>query len=791
MPDTLVIVLDPGHGGSNEGLKHQGLVEKDMNNVVANTMKDTLLQYDQVEVYITNPDKADMSLEQRAEYAKSVGADLVISLHFNMSEEHEMYGSEVWIPSTGLGYSRMHALGDIFMDQFREMGMTLRGVKTRLNDKGTDYYGIIRQSALRNIPCILVEHGYADHAMDFEKVNEEEDWKAMGVSDATAVAKFFGLKSSSLGTNYSDYVQNGYFAPETAIGSDTTEPQSACIKWEGNQTFRIGATEEESNLVYYSYSLDGKETWSEIYPFLENQLQMEIEIPDVVAGNQVCARIYNGHFLYAETETLSFQSVEELLANGELTKQQLEDALYYPEAENVEEASKSEQGSAIEDKGSSIDENRFKDEALMKQDMQKDGTALVGQAENRTTTMTSMLPAYLVSSLILLFAVLLFVAAYFTQKARRYRYMQETEMKERAIRRRKMIRVERRCLIAGMSLAILSVLCFAFTITKSVNITKEASHSIQTQNQMDASLVTVSGNSQHLVEQETEDAKKQEENPEPMIDYSLLPLVLTKASDSVQKDARFYDPEQVEYTTVYDIAEGYMRVPLLSQVPKNPYQLNGFSGSNLGMTYQASDGISPMIGIDVSKFQGNINWEQVSQAGVQFAILRMGVRGYGSGELVLDDKFYVNQAAASEMGIRTGLYFFSQAITEEEAVEEANFVLSSIEGLQINMPIVFDTEPITYDEARTDNLTPNQLTNITKAFCDTIKQAGYQPMIYANAKRFTTVLHLEQLTEYPFWLADYRQAPDYPYAFSMWQFTEKGQVPGIEGNVDIDLYFGQ
>jgi GH25 family lysozyme M1 (1,4-beta-N-acetylmuramidase) len=103
--------------------------------------------------------------------------------------------------------------------------------------------------------------------------------------------------------------------------------------------------------------------------------------------------------------------------------------------------------------------------------------------------------------------------------------------------------------------------------------------------------------------------------------------------------------------------------------------------------------------------------------------------------------------------------------------------------------VFFDTAPILYDVARADDLTPDQLTAITCAFCDRIRANGYEPMIYANSKRFTTVLHLEKLEAYDKWLADYRNKPDYPYAFKMWQFTEKGSVPGIDGNVDIDLYF--
>lgn len=811
MPDTLVIALDPGHGGSNEGLKHQGLIEKEMTNVVAHTMKDTLLQYDQVEVYITNPDKADMSLKQRAEYAKSVGADIVISLHFNMSENHEMFGSEVWIPSSGLGYARMRALGDVFMEQFDEMGMTLRGVKTRLNDRGSDYYGIIRESAALGIPCILVEHGYADHAMDFEKVNDPEDWKAMAVSDATAVAKYFRLKSSSLGNDYSDHVKNGYFAPEQPIGSDATEPQNASIRWDGKlelteeellqlqseqtqkdgedspevwqnvQLFTIGATEEESDLVYYSYSYDGGETFSEVYPFAKDALSMQIQIPNVYPGCQVCVRIYNGHFLYTTTDTITFQSLDEMQKNGEVTQQQIDAATYIPQLEVAEEAqTELEESSQKEEKGA-VDENRFSEPILdqsQEEDVEQAGSEVVQAPAKGTGTF----PAYLISSLFLFFALLLFFASYMTAKVRKKQYGRDAQRVQKLAlsSRHRMIKTERRCLLIGMACVFVSLLGFSITYIRSVNMTKEAAVIEQEQAEGEQNLEEISAEDESIEEQP---------QPEPQINLFLLPLALTETAKGIQEQARFFEKEEIAYTTVYDIAEGYMRVPLLEQVRKNPYQLNAFSGTDLAKTYQAGDGKQATVGIDVSKFQGDIDWEAVSQSGVRFAIMRLGVRGYGSGELVMDDKFYVNQQAASEMGLRTGVYFFSQAINEAEAVEEAQFVLDAISGLSIDMPIVFDTEPINYDVARTDNLTPNQLTSITKAFCDTIRQAGYQPMIYANAKRFTTVLHLDQLTDYSYWLADYRQTPDYPYDFSMWQFTEKGHVPGIEGNVDIDLFF--
>ena len=326
MAENFVIVIDPGHGGSNEGLNYDGFLEKDMNLVTAKAMQELLQQYDNTEVYITNPDKKDMSLKERAEYAKSVEADVMVSLHFNMSENHTMYGSEVWIPSTGLANAKMHALGDIILSQLSEHGLTIRGVKTRLNDSGTDYYGIIRESAALDLSCILVEHAYADHAMDRAYLDSPEDWQEMGRLDATALAKYYGLVSSSLGNDYSAYVKNGYRAPETAVSHDTTEPETAVLTWTGTeedaQLYTLTGTDAQSRLVYYDYSTDGGKTWSELLPF--DEAGTEIRIIGQTPEQEICARLYNGYFLYTQTNSVT-RTAEELgiVAQAEDTVKEL------------------------------------------------------------------------------------------------------------------------------------------------------------------------------------------------------------------------------------------------------------------------------------------------------------------------------------------------------------------------------------------------------------------------------------------------------------------------------------
>ncbi len=750
--NSLVIVLDPGHGGSNEGLKHKGLIEKDMNLITANAMRDELLQYDNVEVYITNPEKGDMSLKQRAQYAESVGADILISLHFNMSENHEMYGSEVWIPSKGLGYSKMHSLGDVFMEQFDELGFTLRGVKTRLNDEGLDYYGILRESQALGIQSILVEHGYADHAMDYEKLNDEADWQTLGRSDATAVAKYFGLKSSSLGKDYSSYVANGYFAPEEAIGSDKTEPQGAVLVFlqstDEGELYHISAYDEQSEIVYYEYSVDGGETWSELFAFENGKNSAEVYVQGIQPGSDVCARVYNGHFLHTQTNHVKYK-------DAEVTSL----------VQTEEETTKSKESSVVEGDV----------ETAMAMTVE---SALMPQETSQTGVYFSLLGIVL--------SLLMIVTAFVTYKERMRRKSRgREERRVGLISIRRMRQIENICLLVGICVLLISVTVFGVSFAKRNGVQQEQT-------------LAQAGSESAAQEKPIDDGEQVKEQPILLeIDVEHSDGYLAGENQTIrageellaQMNENLEAEKEKETVVVYDIAEGYLRVPLVKGIVRNPYDLNAFSGTDLQKNYTAKDGVKVQKGIDVSKFQGSIDWQQVKEAGVQFVILRLGIRGYGTGEMKLDERFYENYNGAIEAGLKVGVYFFSAAINEEEAIEEADYVLNVLKDCVIEMPVVFDTEPILYDVARTDHLTPDQLTAITRAFCERIKGSGYHPMIYANSKRFTTVLHLEELEEYDKWLADYRETPDYPYDFKMWQFTEKGTVPGVSGNVDIDLYF--
>lgn len=195
------------------------------------------------------------------------------------------------------------------------------------------------------------------------------------------------------------------------------------------------------------------------------------------------------------------------------------------------------------------------------------------------------------------------------------------------------------------------------------------------------------------------------------------------------------------------------------------------------------------LGVDVSSYQKNVDWEKVREAGFTFAMLRVGLRGYGEAGNMVEDKYVrKNYENATAAGLKVGVYFFSQAITPEEAVEEAEFVLQIIDGWDLQMPVVYDWECLA-DDYRTVGVDSRTLTDCTKAFCDRIRQAGYEPMVYFNPSQSRTQLILAELVDYKFWLAMYSDYMTYEYKVDMWQYTNQGSVPGIKGKADINLWF--
>ncbi|MGM9565405.1 GH25 family lysozyme [Evtepia sp.] len=232
------------------------------------------------------------------------------------------------------------------------------------------------------------------------------------------------------------------------------------------------------------------------------------------------------------------------------------------------------------------------------------------------------------------------------------------------------------------------------------------------------------------------------------------------------------------------------KVYIVEEIPKNTYDNNLFQVNENGFLTYDSDEYTCKIGIDVSRYQGSIDWAAVKSAGVDFAMLRLGYRGYGTGRIVLDTYFYQNLQGALANDIEVGVYFFSQAISPEEGAEEAQFCLNALEGYSITYPIVFDWEPYPSGTgARTEGLDDKILTQCAVAFCDEVENAGYQSMVYSNLTYFYLHFDLNELINYPFWLAQYNSRPSFYYHFDIWQYGDSGNVPGIDGNVDLNIHF--
>ena len=213
-----------------------------------------------------------------------------------------------------------------------------------------------------------------------------------------------------------------------------------------------------------------------------------------------------------------------------------------------------------------------------------------------------------------------------------------------------------------------------------------------------------------------------------------------------------------------------------------------FSSDGRGRVSCRKDGVRAREGVDVSYYQGAVDWQKVKGDGIDFALIRLGFRGYTEGELHLDERFEENYANASAAGLEVGTYFFAQATTPAEAEEEAEFVLSALKGRPLQYPVVYDWETIQPGKgARTEGMTGEQIAACAAAFCKKIEEAGYEPMVYFNTSLGYLGLDLAQVKDHPFWLAQYQDHPEFYYRFDLWQYTHEGQVEGIPGKVDLNL----
>lgn len=241
---------------------------------------------------------------------------------------------------------------------------------------------------------------------------------------------------------------------------------------------------------------------------------------------------------------------------------------------------------------------------------------------------------------------------------------------------------------------------------------------------------------------------------------------------------------------VEDGRGNYVWVRLHEELAVNRQKKEAFSSGGNYIEYVGDSSIT-LRGIDVSFYQGDIDWAAVAEDGVEFAIIRAGYRGYTTGNIFEDEKFRQNIDGAIAAGLKTGVYFFSQAINEAEAVEEAEFVLELIRGYELDLPVMFDWEQIgaSGDDVRTEHVSGETLTNSCIAFCETIAEAGFKPGVYFYRDLGYNEYELGRLDGLTFWVGALGDYPDFYYKHDIWQYSISGRVAGIEGDVDLNIYF--
>lgn len=268
-------------------------------------------------------------------------------------------------------------------------------------------------------------------------------------------------------------------------------------------------------------------------------------------------------------------------------------------------------------------------------------------------------------------------------------------------------------------------------------------------------------------------------------------VMLALESGGEQGGTGFYSGVSVpdNELLVSDIYEGETLIPKF-ELPENKYDMEKFKKGEDG--YLRYDDWNARLGVDVSEYQGDVDWNKVKEAGIDFAILRLGYRGMTQGFLNVDETFEQNFQGATDAGLFVGVYFFSQAVSEAEARAEADFVIETLDGRKLAYPVMFDWEQPTAssgENLRASHVKGDEAARYGAVFCERIKEAGYRPAVYTNKYLAYEFFDLSQWKDYDLWYAEYQDVPSMHYDFRMWQYTDCGQVPGIEGGVDMNICF--
>jgi len=319
--DDIVVVIDPGHGGivtdtnSNGGCIYNGVYEKDVNLITATALYNELSGYQNVTVYMTRTADVELPLDARIAYAKSVNANVVISVHYNASENHNFYGSEIFTSMYGQPYATGTGLARCIMKQWEDFGSPSKGIKTRKGDKG-DYYGLIRMGCDIGMPVIILEHGYLDNDNDFSRMNSIEIWQRLGILDATGIAEYYGFKKDTVREKITPTVNLG--SPTNEMSPDNTAPENVKLVVDnydpetGEVKYSVSASETNSQLMYLGFAT-GKvsdETVINDLILWDNNKGVQTGIYEVPKGfdGELTVRVYNNYELFTDSTGVKLDS---------------------------------------------------------------------------------------------------------------------------------------------------------------------------------------------------------------------------------------------------------------------------------------------------------------------------------------------------------------------------------------------------------------------------------------------------------------------------------------------------
>lgn len=284
-------------------------------------------------------------------------------------------------------------------------------------------------------------------------------------------------------------------------------------------------------------------------------------------------------------------------------------------------------------------------------------------------------------------------------------------------------------------------------------------------------------------------------------DEAVSDNTLAAKNELYEKNAQKLIEEELKKQQEADLSEGGTKTMVVrpdgteqwiminAYLDKNSYDSAGFVYEDPKMKYFQSGKEASWLGVDIDKSCGDVDFEKLKKDDVDFVMIRIGYRGYESGMITIDEEYYEYIHAANEADIPVGIYFESKAVSVEEALEEAEFVITNLIEMRVTYPVVFDLGLVANDTSRIDMLPKTQLTEITNAFCNRIAEVGYKPMVYGDKYWLLRKIDLTMLGDYDIWLSQSGETPDYPYEFAMWQYTSEGTVSGISGDVNMNISF--